>query len=331
MIHCNNSPFLPSPSSRTAAFKHSHAVLFLISADCTVAAFFYFSHHPGAADSIPTMATQPLVRWPIKRELSQATPGEPILIDSRSPSPEPRSTKRSRSHLFAALEKGDPLLREPRTINSADDLDELELKRCFEILHACGAVTDPTATLATTRDTMEGFLDAVFKGWTGNIEGDLAKPSMDFVVRECMAVGNLCDKPANHRTPKSCSDSPACSDAIYVVATYMTNPAHLQIGFCTHEPGSQDDEEEGDGMFCPMERTDVRWDAGDWMGVLREEMRRSCTSKIHKYNKHLAVWYARRLVRDWARGGVEMGEDREVLAFVGRESVDAAFAMMGDV
>lgn len=79
-----------------------------------------------------------------------------------------------------------------------------------------------------------------------------------------------------------------------------------------------------------MERTDIRWEAGDWLGILKGEMSRACTAKIHKFNKHLAVWYARGLVRGWAMGSVSMGEDREVLGFLGRESVDAVFSMMGN-
>ncbi|KAF4981969.1 hypothetical protein FZEAL_2315 [Fusarium zealandicum] len=267
------------------------------------------------------------VRWTIKQEGSQALQG-PILISSRSPSPSPRSCKRSRDRLFAALENGNPLLREPRTVTTADDLEELELKRCFEILHACGIATDPNTALASTRDTMEGFLDAVFNGWAGNTPDELPRPSMDFTVREYVSVGNICDQPANHRTSRSC-EVPACSTPVYVIATYRSRPAQLETGFCIDVPPGNDSDDD-DELFCPMERTDIRWDAGDWMGALKAEMKRSCTGKIHKYNKHLAVWNARRLVRDWARGSISMGEDRDVLAFVGRESVDATFATMGD-
>ncbi|KAM0415942.1 hypothetical protein ACHAPT_013095 [Fusarium lateritium] len=266
--------------------------------------------------------------WSIKRE-QPSTPGGSILVSSRSPSPAPRSTKRSRDRLFAALQLGNPLLRGPRTITTADNLDELELKRCFEILHACGAATDPSATLMSTRDTMEGFLDAVFKDWTGNVDVDLPKPAMDFVVRESVSVGNICGKPANHHTSKSCADSTDCTTPVFMFATYRSRPAQLEAGFCIQEPPRSGGEQVED-LFCPMERTDIRWEVGDWMGVLKTEVRRACVAKIHKYNKHLAVWYARSLVRGWALGSVSMGEDREVLGFVGRESVDTVFSMLGD-
>ncbi|KAM0551359.1 hypothetical protein ACHAPJ_008467 [Fusarium lateritium] len=286
----------------------------------------------------------------VKRE--DSSPTEPILIDSRSPSPEPRSSTVSRQRLFAAIESGELILREPRTITSADDLDEVELKRCFEILHACGVATDPAATLGSTRDTMEDFLDAIFKDWSGNSTEELAKPAMDFVVRECISVGNVCgkmsssidvvhsqlmltcffpfpDQPTNHRTCASCADSLTCDTPVYGIATYRSRPAQLEIGFSADEPCRNKNEQQQD-LFCPMERPDVRWDESDWMAELRRGLKRSCTAKIHKYNKHLAIWYVRCLVSGWAEGSISRGTDGEVLAFVGGEAVDAAFAMMGD-
>ncbi|KAF5020022.1 hypothetical protein F66182_7958 [Fusarium sp. NRRL 66182] len=254
---------------------------------------------------------------------------ETILIDSRSPSPEPRSNAESRQRLFTALELGQDMLREPRSITTADDLDEPELKRCFEILHACGTATDPDATLGSTKDTMEDFLDAVFKEWTGNATRELAKPIMDFVVREYISVGNICSQPTSHRSCASCVDSPACDTPVYGVASYRSRPAQLEISFSTTEPRrsvalAQED------LLCPMERPDVRWEDVDWMTELRMGLRRSCTVKIHRFNKHLAIWYARSLIKGWAEGSISMGKDGEVLAFLGREAVDAAFAIMGD-
>ncbi|KAJ4246262.1 hypothetical protein NW762_013612 [Fusarium torreyae] len=258
-----------------------------------------------------------------------SSPIEPILIDSRSPSPEPRSSTDSRQRLFAAIESGELILRDPRPITSADDLDEFELKRCFEILHACGVATDPAATLGSTRDTMEDFLDAIFKDWSGNSTEDLAKPTMDFVVRDYVSVGIVCDQPTNHRSLASCADSLTCETPVYGVATYRSRPAQLGMGFSTDEPSRNKNEQQQD-LFCPMERPDVRWDEGDWLAELRHGLKRSCTGKIHKYNKHLAIWYVRCLVSGWAEGSISMGTDGEVLAFVGEEAVDAAFAMMGD-
>ncbi|KAF5625631.1 hypothetical protein F52700_8996 [Fusarium sp. NRRL 52700] len=108
---------------------------------------------------------------------------EPILIGSNSPSPEPRSSVESRNRLFTSLELGDHIFRRPRSITTPDDLDDSELKRCFDILHACSVATELNATLSKTKDTMEDFLTAIFKNWTGD-SGEPDKPAMDFVVRE---------------------------------------------------------------------------------------------------------------------------------------------------
>lgn len=97
--------------------------------------------------------------------------------------------------------------------------------------------------------------------------------------------------------------------------------------FCLQEPR----QDTPHSVFSPLERSDVLWDPPrEWLAALRAEMKRSCTAKIHKFNKHLAVWQTRRLVRAWARGSVSMGEDGDVLAFLGRAAVDAAFCAMGD-
>ncbi|GKU08758.1 unnamed protein product, partial [Fusarium langsethiae] len=89
----------------------------------------------------------------------------------------------SRQAIFEALERGDYFLRKPNPIRSADDLDDSQLKRCFEILHACHMASDADATLLSTRRTMEDFLDAVFEDWAADGEGELTKPKMDFVLR----------------------------------------------------------------------------------------------------------------------------------------------------
>ncbi|KAM0288512.1 hypothetical protein ACHAO9_006873 [Fusarium lateritium] len=249
----------------------------------------------------------------VKREDPDPEPAEPILIDSRSPSPEPRSTADSRQRLFAFLEQGEYILRDARSIETADDLDDMELKRCFDILHACGLATDVTTNLASTSDTMEDFLNAVFNGWKGNDGEEFTKPTMDFVVREHISVGNIC----------------SCQSPVYGIATYRSRPAQLTISFSTEEPPRNSSQAAQD-LFCPMERADVRWEEDDWMAELRRGLKRSCTIKVHRYNKYLAIWYVRSLIQGWAKGSIWMGRDVEVLAFVAKDAVDAAFAMMGD-
>ncbi|EGU83691.1 hypothetical protein FOXB_05800 [Fusarium oxysporum f. sp. conglutinans Fo5176] len=130
---------------------------------------------------------------------------EPILIGSNSPSPEPRSSVESRNRLFTSLELGDHIFRNPRSITTPDDLDDSELKRCFDILHACSLATEFNATLSNTKDTMEDFLTAIFKNWTGDA-GEPDKPTMDFVVREYISVGNICSK--RHASPPIIEPAP---------------------------------------------------------------------------------------------------------------------------
>ncbi|CAG7559382.1 unnamed protein product [Fusarium equiseti] len=237
----------------------------------------------------------------------------------------PRSTALSRKRLFAALEVGDYFIRPPRPITSADDLDGLELKRCFEILHACHIATEMDATLVSTGKTMEDFLEAVFQ------EDSLEKPRLQFVVREFLQVGNVCDQPSNHQTSAACEDSLACQTPVFGIATYRSYPAQLSVSFSTQGPPRRSSEPL-QGLFCPMERTDVHFqDEQNWMAELRQNMKKACTKKVHMHNKRLAVWYVRILVRDWSKGSIWMGKDVKVLSFVSRGAVDAAFAMMGDL
>jgi hypothetical protein len=60
-------------------------------------------------------------------------------------------------------------------------------------------------------------------------------------------------------------------------------------------------------------------------------MKSSCEKRVSIYNKRLAIWHARALIKDWAKGSICMGRDVEVLSFVLKEAVDANFAMMGQV
>jgi hypothetical protein len=135
-------------------------------------------------------------------------------------------------------------------------------------------------------------------------------------------------QPSHHQTFSACTDSLDCQTPVYGIATYKSHPAQLSIGFSTQEPPRRSSEAL-EGLFCPMQRTDVRFQEGDWMAELRQSMKRSCTNRVHRYNKRLAIWHARILIRGWARGSIWMGKDVVVLSFVLKRAVDAAFAMMG--
>ncbi|RBR03320.1 uncharacterized protein FIESC28_11773 [Fusarium coffeatum] len=279
---------------------------------------------PSSSASLNHQALQPPETFAPPSTIPSAVKEEDFEPELDASDTAPRSTAASRQRLFAALEADDYFLRPPRPINSANDLDGLELKRCFEILHACNIATEIDATLVSTGRTMEDFLEAVFE------EDSLEKPRLQFVAREFLQVGNVCGEPSNHQTVSACEESLSCQTPVYGIATYRSYPAQLSISFSTHGPPRRSSEPL-QGLFCPMERTDVRFqDEQNWMADLRQNMKKACLKKVHMHNKRLAVWYVRILARGWAKGSIWMGKDVKVLSFVSRGAVDASFAMMGD-
>lgn len=61
-------------------------------------------------------------------------------------------------------------------------------------------------------------------------------------------------------------------------------------------------------ILNPAERNDIRWiTATDWAATLREDVHKRVVSRLHKHNKHLAIWQARKMIQRWARGGLPEG------------------------
>lgn len=127
----------------------------------------------------------------IKRRRTSASP---ISISSTPPRRTPRKVKSERDKFFDAIEAGDDYPMEPVSIKSADDLNEAQLKKCYEILHACGSATDPNASLTKTRQSIDGFLDAVFNEWSSRKPGNLLRSELDFLVEAEVVAGRLCGK-----------------------------------------------------------------------------------------------------------------------------------------
>lgn len=127
----------------------------------------------------------------IKRRRASASP---ISISSTPPRRVSRKVKSERDKLFDAIEAGDDYPLEPVPIKSADDLNEAQLKKCYEILHACGSATDPNASLTKTRQSIDGFLDAVFNEWSSRKTGTLLRSELDFLVEAEVVAGRLCGK-----------------------------------------------------------------------------------------------------------------------------------------
>ncbi|KAL7939378.1 hypothetical protein V8C35DRAFT_275212 [Trichoderma chlorosporum] len=258
----------------------------------------------------------------IKRPRTSASP---ISISSTPPRHVPRRVKSERDKLFDAIEAGADYPLEPVPISSADDLNDVQLKKCYEILHACGSATDPNASLTKTRQSIDGFLDAVFNDWSSSKAGALLRSELDFLVEAEVVAGRLCGKPQEHKKSPDCAAAGTlCAVNVSAVATYCNNPPMFKLEFSTIDELSGQPE-----AFCPISRKDVRWVEDDWVQELRQSLRTRVIAKIHKHNKHLAIWQARKLIVEWAKGSLSLGEDIKNMGFLERETADVAIVGLG--
>jgi hypothetical protein len=297
------------------------------------------------------------------QEITSATPqrssvkrrrsASPISISSTPPRAS-RKTKTERDKIFDAMEAGDDYPAEPITIKSADDLNGGQLKKCYEILHACGSATDPNASLSKTRQSIDGFLDAVFNEWSSR-KVDLPRSELDFLVEAEVLVGKLCGKcdwlpildyfdlllraskssslqsantstvkPQEHVKATDCDAGTVCTAPVSAVATYCNNPPMFKLEFSTVDELSGQPE-----AICPMTRGDIMWVDSDWVQELRKALQAKIIAKVHKHNKHLAIWQARKLIVEWAKGSLSMGQDVSKMDFMKRETADIALIGMG--
>ena len=72
--------------------------------------------------------------------------------------------------------------------------------------------------------------------------------------------------------------------------------------------------------FCPLGRSDIRWVGTGWRATLLQTLEAKVVARLHKYNKHLAVWQARRLIQAWSKGSVDSGADASEMDFLGRDA-----------
>lgn len=79
--------------------------------------------------------------------------------------------------------------------------------------------------------------------------------------------------------------------------------------------------------FCPIGRGDIRWAATGWERNLKRTLLSKIVSQLHKFNKYLAIWQARKLVAAWGKGSVSMGDEPGDMGFLGRDM--ASVAMLG--
>lgn len=104
----------------------------------------------------------------------------------------PTTSPEARQLLFDALERGDRLAAMSKTIDSPGCLTPAQLTRCFDIVHACGCATEAQATLAMTRQSVDGFLEAVFHDWSSERPGELLRPELEFLVDAEVVAGRMC-------------------------------------------------------------------------------------------------------------------------------------------
>ncbi|KAK5993089.1 hypothetical protein PT974_06517 [Cladobotryum mycophilum] len=259
-------------------------------------------------------------RQSVKR---QRNTDSPISISSSPARNSFRRSKSRRDKLFDGLEAGDDYPAAEMTIASAEDLSEAQLKKCFEILHACGSATDPNASLSTTRQSIDGFLDAIFNDWSSRKPGNLMRSELEFLVEADVVAGKVCVL-QSHRCILDCISSDLCTTDVTAVATYSNNPPMFKMEFTIMDPFNNQPE-----TFCPIARGDIHWVTTDWVQELRKALQAKIVAKIHKFNKHLAIWQARKLILEWAKGGLGMGEDVNDMGFLGRGTANVAIIGLG--
>jgi hypothetical protein len=126
--------------------------------------------------------------------------------------------------------------------------------------------------------------------------------------------------PNQHGSIAACTAAQICTVDIAAVATYSSKPPSLRIEFVIVDPF----ESNAGAALCPLLRRDIRWTASDWKLNLREALESKLIGKLRKYNKHLAIWQARRLIQRWAKGSVSMGQSTDTMGFLGKDAVKLA-------
>ncbi|KAI9150084.1 hypothetical protein HJFPF1_09838 [Paramyrothecium foliicola] len=226
-----------------------------------------------------------------------------------------------REALFDAFEKGTGCDVISVPINDANGLGKWELHRCFEILHACGTTTDPEATRKTTRQSINGFLDAIFRGWTSSSEEELAKPSLELPVEVEVEVGRICRDPLWHTNLDACVTAGLCTSSVKAKARLSASPAILTVQFFCEGDHSND-------SMSLLMRNDVRWSTNDWAEDLKQSLQAKIFGKVRKYNKLLAIWHTRRIIKDWAQG-LLTEPDVMMMDFMDPKVADNALRILG--
>lgn len=127
-----------------------------------------------------------------------------------------------------------------------------------------------------------------------------------------------------HKDIVDCIASDACTANVSAAASYSNNPPMFKLEFSVIDPFTRQPE-----PFCPIARRDIQWVTTDWVAELRKSLQAKTVAKIHKYNKHLAIWQVRKLILEWAKGSLSLGEEVQGMGFLSREATHVAVIGLG--
>ena len=117
--------------------------------------------------------------------------------------------------------------------------------------------------------------------------------------------------PDQHPEIAICKASELCTVDIFVIATFSTVPPMFKMDLSMIDPFTLQAD-----TFSALGRDDIRWVTEDWMSGLRGSLKSKVVSKLHRHNKFLAVWQARKLIQGWAKGSVSMGPGTDKIGFL---------------
>ncbi|KAM5529108.1 hypothetical protein FOXYSP1_16952 [Fusarium oxysporum f. sp. phaseoli] len=101
---------------------------------------------------------------------------------------------------------------------------------------------------------MEGFMDTMFKDSAGNTFDAPAQPLVNFVIGDCVSVGNIGGSSPPPTAPQVLRQVAHLQPPFYVLATYLGKSTMLEASLCVKEPLLCSSQHPRD-MFCPMERS----------------------------------------------------------------------------
>lgn len=103
---------------------------------------------------------------------------------------------------------------------------------------------------------------------------------------------------AKHKVASACQGSEDCKLHVVAIATYTTTPPLLKLGLFKRE-----DLEDQTTPLCALSCTNVNWKPSlDMARELRCLLEKRVVAKVHKYNKHMGLWQARKMILAWAKG-----------------------------